>query len=68
MRPLIYMKKKTAKSSKGTYHSSNQFDMSRLNQVTSVSKVLAAILFVALPFLAFMLGLMYQGSYHLLPY
>jgi type IV secretory pathway component VirB8 len=68
------MKKKTAsKSSKATkaassYHSAKQFDVNRLNQVTSVSKVLAAILFVALPFIAFMLGLMYQSSYQLLPY
>jgi hypothetical protein len=62
------MKKKTAKISKsGTNLSvSKQFDMNRLNQVTSVSKVLAAILFVALPFLAFMLGLMYQSSYGIL--
>lgn len=67
------MKKKTAKTSKATkassaYHTSKQFDVNRLNQVTSVSKVLAAILFVALPFIAFMLGLMYQSSYQLLPY
>lgn len=67
------MKKKTAKTSKASkpvsaLHSSRQFDFNRLNQVTSVSKVLAAILFIALPFIAFILGLMYQSSYQVLPY
>jgi len=65
------MKKKTVHSSTtrktGTYHTASQFDLGRLNQVTSVSKVLAAILFVALPFLAFVLGLAYQNSYQVLP-
>jgi hypothetical protein len=62
------MKKKTAKSSKSSSNLavSKQFDLGRLNQVTSVSKVLAAILFIGLPFLAFVLGLMYQSSYGVL--
>lgn len=64
------MKKKTAKSSaKKSYTSaSSQFDTKRLNQVTSFSKVTAAVLFVALPFLAFVLGLMYQHSYKIMGY
>lgn len=63
------MKKKTAsKSMKKTSTKGSQFDTGRLNQVTSFSKVTAAVLFVALPFLAFVLGLMYQHSYKLLGY
>lgn len=59
-------KAKTSKSSSSALKS--QFDTSRLNQVTSFSKVTAAVLFVALPFLAFVLGLMYQHSYSLIGY
>jgi hypothetical protein len=61
--------KKTAKKT-GTSSSAlkSQFDTTRLNQVTSFSKVTAAVLFVALPFLAFVLGLMYQHSYNLIGY
>lgn len=63
------MKKKSAKASaskpSSKLHTANQFNVNRLNSVTSFSKVLAAILFVALPFFAFMLGLMYQGSMRL---
>lgn len=65
------MKKKKVKSLKPSKIApqstlSKQFDVNRLNQVTSFSKILAAVLFIALPFLAFFLGLMYQSSYGIL--
>jgi hypothetical protein len=51
--------KKTARSSKPV---STSFIPEELNTVTSVSKVLAAVLFVVLPFIAFYLGMQYQAA------
>lgn len=37
-------------------------NMDRLNQTTAVSKVVAAVVFIALPFLGFWLGFNYQNE------
>lgn len=62
------MKKPAKKTGTSSSALKSQFDTTRLNKVTSFSKVTAAVLFVALPFLAFVLGLMYQNSYNLIGY
>lgn len=66
----MYMKKKAVKTKSPKRNETfidKQFDVKRVTQVTMLSRVFAAILFIALPFVAFMIGAMYQNVYNVLP-
>jgi hypothetical protein len=56
------MKNSTDNKQKKSGLVSSQLSLQQLNKVTSLSKVLAAVLFISLPFVGFALGFVSAGG------